>query len=311
MKSSMNKKFYALVFLFIVNALKGIEWSVDNRFGFGPAWHSFSSYTTFESHPTVRERLDVAHAEEFKTQLSLMPYLEGRVRGYLGNHFNMHIDAGGGFFKRQYATVTDSAIEAFPNPGAPFGATYHTFLNARIAIVDAAIGTQWCVGHEGIVLNPLLGYCFNRELLRFNVVGFSDFFDMNNHWKGPYIGLELAIEPYDCWGLRCFYKLVLGHVDSLLRTKIVSKETIVLPPNAPCSLRRASMRGNIFNTEVYYNTTANWKLGLGATFYQYENHCPACTKVLSTAKASFIEKTILKHIVWRQIVCTLFAEYIY
>src|SRR3990167_4776186 len=79
--------------------------SVEMRFGIGPAWHNFFSY---EEYVLTQEGFDAGFvpAEEIKTRYDLMPYFDGRMRGYFGNHYHMQMIAGGGFFTKNVAQIT-------------------------------------------------------------------------------------------------------------------------------------------------------------------------------------------------------------
>ena len=302
------KKKYMVMSLYIY-ACACLGTSLQMRLSLGPSWHKFFSQERYFLTPQGF-LLFFTPLEVLETQNDVMPYFEGYVRSYLGQHVNIQCTAGGGFFKKSISQATDF-LSTSPDILVYLVPEEHDpLLSATIRTIDLQSGVEWNIKNSALFLNPLLGYAYNQERLRFCFLDIDRSYVLHNIWQGPYIGLEASLS-WAPFFMRSFYKWVIGQLHMKMRSHTVPLEfPFIQSSNAPFSYGTASMLGNIFGFEGSYAFYSCWRVGTRFMYEHYANLKSVPVTSVPQQKNLFL-KVQFERVRWNQLIWLFFLEYMF
>jgi len=284
--------------------------TLNVRFALGPSWHNFFSYESFILTEEAKRDEETPQTAFIETPFQPMLYAEGLLRLRLGKYAHCTAFAGGGHFSKGQGGLNYliAIIDAtFPTPFLrPIQ------ISGAIALFDIQGGTNFAFCNKRYSLNPLVGYTFNREKFKLTVPQSIVRYAMDNHWKGPYLGLEGSLAITHKLSLSGWYKFVFATVQSQFNRLTPSFDPQSFPifrilPDALQSCRYARARGNLFNIQAQYQCSSRYTIGSACTYLHYKNHCPGSVR-FAPQNIVGVQGAVLNQILWQQVMWAFFIE---
>lgn len=298
-----------LIFIFLLSVTKIYSYSVDTRIAIGPSWRSFLSLEQYD----VRGFSELPIVEKNISSLDSMFYAQVKIDATTDTRYKFQCLLGGGSLNNGKTAIRQAYSTGQSEVLVPL--RKEALIHSSLLITDVSIGRKFISCSEcPFSVTPLLGYNFDREHTHAVFQTTTDQEQtVNTTWKGFTIGIQGLFEQQG-WLLSGLYKVVIGHVNSVLTSSLITNSSITQLTLFPAKEQRyASMIGNIISAELCYQENECIRYGVQGMIFYFKSNKFGKVDIIQQAPTAtstlFVERARLDNIIWHQVMLLFFAEY--